>query len=123
MKFLHVYDSKDYKPTGHNYSVDFGEKAKEELILFPGTEVQENYELPQISRELYCFDPPEVIVASPNRGPSKHVCDPFTRDVKGVILVSEDGNFADIWLKHNAGVDLLPRGDPGAPIHNSPLLM
>ena len=37
------------------------------------------------------------------------------------MLVSEDGKFADSWLKHNAGANLVPRGDPGAPIHSSSL--
>ena len=68
LQFLHVYDSKYSKPTGHNYSVDFGKKAEEGIILFTGTEVQDNYELPQISRELYCFDTLEVIEAPLIRG-------------------------------------------------------
>ena len=38
------------------------------------------------------------------------------------MLVSEDGKFADTWLKRNAGVDLLKRGDLGAPFHNSSLI-
>ena len=40
---------------------------------------------------------------------------------RALMLVSEDGKFADSWLKCNAGADLDPRGDPGAPIHSSSL--
>ena len=41
---------------------------------------------------------------------------------RAIMLVSDDGKFADTWLKNNAGVDLIQRGDIGAPIHNSSLI-
>ena len=41
---------------------------------------------------------------------------------RAIMLATEDGKFADAWLKRNAGADLLQRADAGEPLHNSSLL-
>ena len=73
MNFLHN-GAMEYKPKGHKYSVDYNDRVEHGVVLFTGTNPQEEYDLSLVNGELYNFDPLEAIGASPDRGSSKHIC-------------------------------------------------
>ena len=56
-------------------------------MLFTGTDASSyvDQEPTKVSRELYCFDPLEVISASPAHEPGIHVFVPLTRDADGKV--------------------------------------